>query len=375
MAPGRATPPQAGRHAPGGRRLPAQGNPPAHGRARPGADRGPRPVTRDDTGDDTEDEVPRIRDQDRAASGVPSAGWALGDRFAWDEIQQRLMAAAEEEIDSTNRELFFSGFTAGFAIVLTFIGYAVGTAHFPGNPFLAALLYPVGFMYIILGRYELFTENTLPPVKLVLTRMASLPLLLQMWTVVLAANILGAAAGAYVLANTHVLETTAMHAGAGFALEGLQAAWWDVFWKAVFAGWLVAGVVWLGTAAQDTISRVLVVYVVFYTIAVTELRHVVTAASEASFFVFFTGADAVTVFVEFWLPVLLGNIFGGVVVVALGTYAQAEHQRFPEARVLGNRELLLSMEGGRPFQTPRPADEFPAEKSGAQDAEPPREGP
>lgn len=323
------------------------------------------------TEDGADDEIPRVRDRDRAASGVPRAGWALGDRFAWDEIQQRLVAAAEGEIGSTKREFFFSGLTAGFAIVLTFIGHAVGAAHFPGNPFAAGILYPVGFMYIILGRYELFTENTLPPVKLVLTRLASLPLLLRMWTVVLAANILGAVAGSYVLAHTHVLEASAMHAGAGFAAKGLEAAWWDVFWKAVFAGWLVAGVVWLGTAARDTISRVLVVYVAFYTIAVTELRHVVTAASEAAFLVFFTGADAVAVAVDFWLPVLLGNVFGGVVVVALGAYAQATHQRFPEARILSNRELLFSMKGGRPFQTPRPADEFPAEKSGAPEPDPP----
>lgn len=306
--------------------------------------------------DEDEDLPPKVRRRDRAASGVPAAGWALGDRFAWEEIHQRLLASADEAIDSTTSELFFSGLTAGFAIVLTFIGYAVGSANFPNNPFLAAVLYPIGFMYIILGRYELYTENTLPPVKLVLTRLASIPLLLHMWVVVLAANVVGAAVGVFVLANTQVLSPEAMRAGAELVHHGLETGWWDVFFKAVFAGWLVAGVVWLGTAARDTISRVVIIYLVFYMIPTVGLFHVISSGAEALFFLFLDvpGPGLFTIFYEFWLPVLLGNTFGGVVLVALASYAQSEQRRYPEIRVLSPYELLFSSKGGRPFDTPRP---------------------
>ncbi|MBP2252886.1 formate/nitrite transporter FocA (FNT family) [Halarchaeum solikamskense] len=302
------------------------------------------------------DSPPRIRKRDRAASGAPASGWALSDRFAWEEIHQRLLASADEVIDSTTRELFFSGFTAGFAIVVTFIGYAVGRANFPNNDFPATVLYPIGFMYIILGRYELYTENTLPPVKLVLTRLASLPLLLHVWSVVLTANILGAGVGVFILANTQVLSPEAMRAGAEFVHHGLEIGWWDVFFKALFAGWLVAGVVWLGTAARDTISRVIIIYLVFYMIPTVGLFHVVSSGAEALFFVFLgvPGPRLFTIFYEFWLPVLLGNTFGGVVLVALANYAQSEQRRYPEIRVLSLRELLFSLKGGRPFDTPRP---------------------
>ncbi|WP_435174586.1 formate/nitrite transporter family protein [Halorussus sp. AFM4] len=305
---------------------------------------------------DEDEETPRVRPRDRAASGAPAEGWALSDRFAWEEIHQRLLASADEAIDSTTQELFFSGLTAGFAIVLTFIGYAVGTANFPDNPFLASVLYPIGFLYIILGRHELYTENTLPPVKLVLTRLASLPLLLHMWGVVLAANIVGAGIGVFVLANTQVLSPEAMRAGAELVHHGLETGWWDVFFKAVFAGWLVAGVVWLGTAAHDTISRVVVIYLVFYMIPTVGLFHVISSGAEALFFVFLgaPGPGLITVLYEFWLPVLLGNTFGGVVLVALVSYAQTEQRRFPEIRVLSTRDVLFSLKGGRPFDTPRP---------------------
>ena len=303
-----------------------------------------------------DEETPRVRSRDRAASGAPAEGWALSDRFAWEEIHQRLLASADEEINSTTWELFFSGFTAGFAIVLTFIGYAVGSANFPNNHFLATVLYPIGFLYIILGRYELYTENTLPPVKLVLTRLASLPLLLHMWVVVLTANMVGAAVGVFVLANTQVLSPEAMQAGAEFVHHGLEVGWWDVFFKALFAGWLVAGVVWLGTAAHDTISRVIIIYLVFYMIPTVGLFHVISSGAEALFFVFLgaPGPGLLTILWEFWLPVLLGNTFGGVVLVALASYAQAEQRRYPEIRVLSTRDMLFSLKGGRPFDTPRP---------------------
>lgn len=298
---------------------------------------------------------PDIRREDRAASGAPRSGWAIGDRFSWEEIHQRLLASADEEISSAPRELFLSGMTAGFAIVLTLIGYAVGTSVFPDNPFLASILYPIGFIYIILGRYQLFTENTLPPVKLVLTRLASLPLLLRVWGIVLGANVLGAALGTLALAYTHVLSPEAMKVASGFVVHGLEMAWWDIFFRALFAGWLVAGVVWIGTAARDTISRLVVVYLVFYMIAVCDLFHVVTAASEMFFVVFYGSASSglISIFLEFWIPVLLGNTAGGVLVFTFVAYVQSEKRRYPQVRVLTWREVLFSMKGGRPFGTPR----------------------
>ena len=292
---------------------------------------------------DTNDEA-----TSKAESGAPAEGWAIGDRFSWEEIHQRLLASAAEEVDSGVRELFFSGVTAGFAIVLTFIGFAVGRAQFPDNDFLAALLYPVGFIYIILGRYQLYTENTLPPVKLVLMRFASLPLLLRLWGTVLVANLAGAALGALVLARTQVLSPEAIEAGAAFALHGFEVGAWTAFFKALFAGWLVAGVVWLGYAARDSVTRLLLVYIVFYLIGVAELFHVVTAAADVWFFVFLgaPGPGLGALVADFWFPVLLGNTVGGVLVFTLLAYAQAESGKFEEVPALSLRDSLLSLKGG-----------------------------
>lgn len=302
-----------------------------------------------------EDKAPEIRHRDRAASGVPRSGWAISDRYSWHEIQQRLLASAGEEITSHPREMFFSSMTAGIAITLTLIGYAVGTSHFPDNIFLSTLLYPLGFIYIILGRFQLYTENTLPPVALIFSRLASIPLLFKVWGVVLAGNLIGAVAGGYVLANTAVLSPDAKVAATTFVVHGLELGWWGVFFKAMFAGWLVAGVVWLNVAARDTVTRVLVVYLVFFMIGTSNLFHVVTAAAEVSFYIYHTAeADISTLFINYWLPVLLGNTVGGVLIFTNMAYFQSEQKRFPEYRILSLRDWLFGMKGGRQFGTPRP---------------------
>lgn len=86
---------------------------------------------------------------DRARSGAPAAGKAVGDRFSPDEIFQRVVATADEEVDAPGRKLYLSGLAAGFAITITFFLYATGRAAFPEDPtgLLAPLLYPLGFVY------------------------------------------------------------------------------------------------------------------------------------------------------------------------------------------------------------------------------------
>ncbi|WP_224332197.1 formate/nitrite transporter family protein [Haloprofundus halobius] len=291
---------------------------------------------------------------DRAASGAPAAGWAVRDRFSANEIFERILASAAQEIGAPKQQLFFSGLAAGFAIVLTFLGHIVGMEMFPDNRFLSSILYPVGFIYIILGHYQLYTENTLPPVALALARLASIPLLLRVWGVVLIGNVVGAGLGAYLLVYGGVLSPEAIQTGTTFVSSGLDHEWWSIFNRALFAGWLVAGVVWLDHAARDTISRLFIIYISFYLIAAADLYHVITAASEAFYFLLTTDAGVFIVFSQYWLPILLGNTIGGVFLLTLVNYAQTEQSRYPGIRELTIRELLFSWRGGT---DPLPSEE------------------
>jgi formate/nitrite transporter FocA (FNT family) len=292
----------------------------------------------DDSGESTPDMVREA--VDRSRSGAPAAGTVVRDRFSTDEVFQRIVAAADEEITSTRRELFFSGLAAGFAVTITFLMYASGTAATGGDPILSQLLYPLGFIYIILGGYQLYTENTLPPVALVLERLVSLPKLLGKWLTVLVGNFAGGALGAVAVATTGVFSSSTARVAVDIALTGVRTPWTTLFFKATFAGLIVAGVVWVDYASRETTSRLLVVYLAFFAIPFANLYHVVVSFTEVVYLVVLGELALATGLVEFVLPVLLGNTVGGVALVTAVNYFQTTKDRLESARFNGPERQL-----------------------------------
>ncbi len=279
---------------------------------------------------------------ERSRSGAPAAGRVVRDRFSADEVFQRIVAAADEEITAGSRELFFSGLAAGFAITITFLLYVSLTNSTGGDPVLSALLYPLGFIYIIIGGYQLYTENTLPPVALTLERIASIPALLRNWIVVLAGNFTGGTLGAAALAWGGVLSADEATVAADLASKGIETAGPVLFAKAAFAGLIVAGVVWVEYAARDTISRLVVVYFAFLSIPIGGLFHVVVSYTEMIYLVLLGELGVLLGLRAFVVPVLLGNTLGGVVLVTVVNYFQTTEDRLESARFEGaNRQLSV----------------------------------
>jgi len=176
------------------------------------------------------------------------------------------------------------------------------------SAFVGSLLYPLGFIYIIIGGYQLYTENTLPPVALVIERLVSIPSLLRHWVTVLLGNFAGGAVGAVVLVWGGVFEPASAVQAVEIAEKGaFETEWWSLFYKAVFAGLIVAGVVWVEYASRDTISRLVVVYLAFLAIPMGDLFHVVVSFTEALYLIFQGQLGVVPGMTSFVLPVLLGN--------------------------------------------------------------------
>ena len=314
----------------------------------------------DDGTEGSPDEAESVRQAvERSRSGAPAAGAVVRDRFETDEVFQRIIAAADEEIDTGTRELFFSALAGGFAITITFLAYASLTAKSGGDPFLSALLYPLGFVFIILGGYQLYTENTLPPVALVLERLASFPALLRTWLVVILGNFAGGAFGALVLAYTGIFEPETAAAAVEISQKGLKVGWWTLFFKGSVAGLVVAGVVWLDYAVRDTISRFLIVYVAFLVIPLGDLFHVVVSFTELAYLFYLGEAALLPGLVGFVLPVMLGNTIGGVLLVTVVNYFQTTERRLADAREDGVERQLSIRElfgGGSVGRTYVPAD-------------------
>lgn len=307
--------------------------------------------------DDTSGPTELQRVMDRSALGAPAAGRAVRDIFSADEIFQRITATADEEFQRPIRLLFLSGIAAGLSIGLSLVARAALTGATPmdDSGLIGNLLYPIGFLLIVTGRYQLFTENTLTPVTLVLTRIASIPVLLRVWGVVLAANVLGAALVAWVLANTGVLEPAAAEAARGFGEHALSVPSGDLFWKALFAGWVVASMVWLTHAARDATARVLIVFALMYLIPSADLFHCIIGACEV-LFLWFQGLTTLGDSARFFGTVVAGNTVGGVLLVGILNFAQTRDARFPD-RDCGQlqltwKEWLFGLASGRPGAPP-----------------------
>ena len=272
----------------------------------------------------------------------------LRDRFTSQEIFERVIVDADEEISRSYRELFFSGLAAGFAITLTVLLYASMTHATGGVPLVGALLYPIGFVYIILGNYQLYTENTLPPVALVVERMASVPAMLGMWGVVLLGNIVGGALGATVLAYGGVFSPGASQTAVEIGMAGVETDWTALFFKAAFAGLIVAGVVWLDFSVTNATARFLLVYMAFLAIPFGNLYHVVVASTEVVYLVLLGEIALMHGAYNFALPVLLGNTFGGVLLVTIVNYFQTPtYIQEDSSRRLGLKEWLFTWDTGR----------------------------
>ena len=97
------------------------------------------------------------------------------------------------------------------------------------------------------GTYALFTEDTLTVVLPVLQRKTwgALGRMLRLWGVVLAANVAGTLAYAFVAARSDLFSAEAREAMGEIGRHAAEPGAWVTFLRAVMAGWLIALMVWL----------------------------------------------------------------------------------------------------------------------------------
>lgn len=295
------------------------------------------------------------------AAKATASGRAVGDIFTTDEIFRRILATADEEFSVSTRLLFLSGLAAGLAMSLSLLGVAsIAGLRPPGQDGLvAALLYPLGFVFVALGRYQLFTENTLTPVTLVLTRIASIPRLLRIWGVVLGANLLGTALAALFFARTGVLAPEVAEAAAALGRHLVEMPWSDLFTKGILAGWLVAGMVWLNHAVREASARLLIVFLLMYTVGAAKLAHCIVGSAEVLYLVFLGEASVWGFLWGFLVPAVLGNTLGGVLLVATLNYAQTRDDHYPDCDALSWREWILTDQGRERYAGDMPAPHRP----------------
>ena len=260
------------------------------------------------------------------------------------EIHEAIRVEGEHELSRPITALAVSGLAAGLSMGFSFVAEASLANALPDTHWatlISKLGYCVGFLIVILGRQQLFTENTLTPILALMSRPSWMAAkrLLRLWAVVLAANLVGAMLFALFLAKAPAFDS-GMHGTFAYLagkLFGLGS--WATFCRALLGGWLIALMVWLLPFAET--ARPFVIAVVTYLVGIAHLAHII-AGSVEMFYAVFTGIVALpTALAEFGLPALCGNVIGGVAFVSMLHHAQV---RFDYHHKEETEELGLSLD-------------------------------
>lgn len=255
-------------------------------------------------------------------------------------ILEQEIAEGLGEIERPLPGLFLSGLSAGLDVGFSLLLMAVTLSQFSGiiaEPFvnlMMANMYAIGFIFVIIGRSELFTEHTTLAMLPVLNGRASVAGLVRLWSVIYVANLTGVAIFAALVTvigpALGVVEVTAF----GTIAEHMTAhSWWVILLSGVLAGWMMGLLSWLVTAGRDTISQVILVWLVTTAIGFSGLHHSIVGSAEVLAGLFAGQGISVADFGHFLLWATLGNAVGGVFFVALIKYSHVLYSATGQAEV------------------------------------------
>jgi len=263
----------------------------------------------------------RRKGADHAAAAAPQKNLA---RPSAQEIFQQVAQNAREELKRSTVALAFSGFAGGIFMGLTALGNAIALSLLGTSPkaeFIAKLFYPLGFIVVILGRAQLFTENTLYPVALVLAERRHLWATTRLWFTVLPANVLGAFAFAALASLTNALHPEVVQALGHLGAESTRHAPSAIFWSAVMGGWIIATAAWLVSGSHSITGSVMVIWMLTFVVGLGNFAHCIAGSGEVLSAIL-THQLPWSSFPAWFFPAVAGNICGGVGMVTLLEYGQ-----------------------------------------------------
>ncbi len=231
----------------------------------------------------------------------------------------------EEELARPLAALFFSGLAAGLSMGFSLLAEGFLHTFLPDAgwaPLVSKLGYSVGFIMVILGSQQLFTENTLTAIIPLLARRTRSALVdvLQLWGVVLAANLIGAFIFAWGVSNASVLDPAVHESLHVIGLVAADGTIWQLILQGIMAGWLIALMVWMLPATQG--GKTWIIVLMTYLIGLGGFPHIIAGSVEVLYAVAHNGLPW-SRYLLHWAPAtLLGNVIGGVALVSALNYAQ-----------------------------------------------------
>ncbi len=263
---------------------------------------------------------------ERAAEreAVEEAG-ALSARLVYAVVAHE----GREELARPTASLIWSGVAAGICISFSVLGEAILRSGLPDAkwvPLVESLGYTLGFLIVIMGRMQLFTENTITTVLPLLAKPTarSFWAVARLWGIVLAANIVGAFIAAAFMAWSPAFDPTMRDTIQGIAEHATGAGPLTSLIKGIPAGLLVAALVWMLGAGEH--NHVIIIMIMTWLIAAGDFTHIIAGSVEMAYLILTGHLGASGAILGFFVPVLAGNIFGGTAVFALLAWGQVKEE-------------------------------------------------
>jgi formate-nitrite transporter family protein len=265
-------------------------------------------------------------------STEPDEDQAKGNRAAdehvpeGEDIYGAIKKDGDVALSESTDALAWSGLAAGLSMGFSLAGEGLLKAHLPDAPWaplVSKFGYTLGFLMVILGRQQLFTEQTLTAMLPLFSARRSRPVAVnvaRLWTVVLAANLAGTAGFAAAAAWTPAFAPEVQAAFLRIGHDALAPGWNETFIRAIAAGFLIATMVWLLPGAGP--SRLWIVVILAYIVGLGSLAHIIAGSAECLFVVFKGEASFASYVGGYLVPSFLGNSIGGVALVASLAHAQ-----------------------------------------------------
>ena len=253
-----------------------------------------------------------------------------GQEGAEDEsVQGALRGAADKGTQRLNRTATSLLATGGIAGIDVGIGVLakLSVLEATGSELLGGLAFSIGFIAILLGKSELFTENFLIPVAAVLRDSRSVGSIVRLWGLTGIGNLVGGwvIMAIIVLAIPRISESDVLLETAYHFVE--MGIGWEMFASAVLAGAAITLMTWMEQGATTPGAKIVAVSAMAFVLAGTPLLHTVVSSLEM-----FGALQRSAAFGYLdWAGVLgvavVGNIVGGVglVTVLRLVQARAEH--------------------------------------------------
>jgi len=246
-----------------------------------------------------------------------------------DVLREQLLAGLKES-DMSNTRLFLSAFTAGleigFSILIMGVLYTVLNPIYDEDVLhlIVSLGYPLGFIFVIIGRSELFTEQTALAMVPMLNGNTTLRQLLRLWGVVFIGNIIGGVLFSLLItwigpARGIIDPDTFSH----FARALIDPDLYVILGSATLAGWMMGLLGWLVTTSQETVSRILIIILITAIIGSAKLHHCIVGSIEL-FCGLLMGAVSPAEYGMVMLFAVLGNVIGGAIFVGALKFSVAK---------------------------------------------------